>query len=536
MTADRTDTDDRSAEWTAAPPASNWRPPRAGAALGVLIVVVGCWRLADLLGSLEELALVGAGAAGIAGVIWLTTRERFTAGWTLLGVACAPLAGGLLVAGVGYVAVAQLAGFARQGTVVVALGVALASFGAAAIPGDAVDRGNATTATRDTIVGVGPLVLAAGLLAGNAVRREADVSPLPMLSLPEQLPSPFPETAVAPPIGSVVLIGSLSLLALRAAVDALPIAELLDDRAGDAELRRWFDRLLDVLNGAQVGVIVGTVVVGTRLLLGTAYAELWARLPTVLTDPLGLVATAEVLRWLSVRLLAFGVAVVVAVKLLRRLHRSGVRRHLDWITPLAGGVIALAVGWVTHDAVLAVVLGRLETALPASLASAVLERAELVVDYYTGEVVAVGLFAVGGVTAAVTLGLLRLGMAIRAVPGRHSGHALAAAGLLVTGGFAAAVGAPLPPALGTVVGAVVVWDLGQFGVGLGRDVGRRAPSLTVQFVRGLTAVLLGGATVAFALVAASTTASVSLAAEAAAALALLAAIGVAFLATLALAR
>jgi hypothetical protein len=524
-------------EWTAAPAASNWRPPRAGPLLAGLVVLVGCWLLADALGSLDSLSIAGVGAAGLAGVIWLTTRERFAPVWAVLGVATAPVAGGFVFVGIAYVAVAQLAGFAPQGAVFVGLGVAVAAFGAAAMPGDAVDSESVTAAAWDTLVGVVALLLVAGGLVGNAIRRESERTPLETLPLPESLPPLFPETALVPPLGMVLLIGSLSLLALRAALDTLPVAELLDDRAADTDAaQRWFDRLLSGLNYAQVGVVVGIALLVARILLGEAFADLWGRLPPLVAGLLGAIGTAPILRWLSTRLLVVSAAVVVAVKLLRRLHGTSVGRQLDRAAPLAGAGIALAAGWVAHEQILSVLLTRLEGALPPSVAAVVLEQAGYVVDYYSGEVVAVGLVALGGATAALTLGLLRLGMLLRVAPNRHSGHALAAAGLLVTGGFAAAIGAPLAQALGAIVGAVVVWDLGGFGVGLGRDVGRRAPSLVVQFVRALTAALLGVVTAAMGLAAASTTASVSLATETTAVLALFAAVGVAVLASLALAR
>ena len=429
---------------------------------------------------------------------------------------------------------AQLAGFAPQGTVFVGLGVSVAAFGAAAIPGDAVSRERVTAATREALVGTVVLLAVAGALVGNAVRREAELTPF---ETPLELPSLFPETATVPPLGSVVLVGSLSLLALRAALAALPVEELLDDQTADDDAPlQWFERLLSGLNYAQISVGAGIALVVARILFGAAYVDVWARLPALLTDLLGLLATAEVVRWLSTRLLVVGAAVVASVKLIRRLHRTDVRRYLGWLAPLTGAVVALAGGWLAHEPILNVVLTRLEGSLPPSVASVVLEEAGYVVDYYSGEVVAAGLVALGGAVAAVALGLLRVGMAIRIVPGRHSGHALASAGLLVTGGFAAAVGAPLLPAVGAIVGAVVVWDLGRFGVGLGRDVGRRAPSLTVGFVRVLAAGLIGTLTAALGLAAASTTTSMSLATETAAALALFAAVGVVFLASLALAK
>lgn len=530
--------DERSVEeWTAAPRASNWRPPRAGPVLAGVVVLAGCWLLADALGSLDSLSIAGVGAAGLAGVVWLTTRQRFAPAWTVVGVVGAPVAGGLLTAGVAYVAVAQLAGFAPQGSVFVGLGVVLAAFGAAAMPGDAVDRESVTAAVQDTLVGVAALLLVAGGLVGNAVRSESERTPLETLPLPESLPSLFPETTLVPPLGMVVLIGSLSLLAFRAALSALPLAELLDDRAADPDAaRQWFDRLLGGLNHAQIGVVVGIVLLTARLLFGEAFADLWGRLPPLVAELLGAVGTTLVLRWLATRLLLVSAVVLVGVKLLRRLHGTSVERQVGRAAPLVGAGVAIAGGWLAHEAILSVLLTRLAGALPPSVAAVVLEEAGYVIDYYSGEVVAVGLVAVGGATAVLALGLLRLGMLLRVVPGRHSGHAVAGAGLLVTGGFAAAIGAPLAQALGTIVGAVVVWDLGEFGIGLGRDVGRRAPSLVVQFVRAFTAALLGVVTAAMGLVAASTTASVSLATETAAVLALFAAVGVAVLASLALAR
>lgn len=538
MATDSADPAERESEaWAATPPAKNWRPPRAGSMLAVLIVAVGCYLLADALGALDSLSVAAVGAAGLGGVVWLLGRERYATVGTLLGVAVAPLAGGLLFVGVSYALIAQLAGFAPQGTVFVALSVALAGFGAASVPGDSVDRESVKSAARGTVLAAFVLVAVAGSLVANVARREEGIEPFEALPLPEGLPELFPEMLV-PPVGSVLLVLSLSLLALRAALTALPVAELLDDRAGgDDAVLRWFERLLSGLGTAgAVGAVVGITLVAARVLLGPAYLDFWATLPPLVDGLLRWFGTAELLRWASIRLLVVGVAIVALVRLIRRVHQSGLGKHLGKIAVLLGVALALAVGWVAHEAILDVLLTRLEGALPGVVAEAVLEQVDTVIDYYSGEIVTLGVVALGGLTAALALGLLRLGTLLRLVPGRHGGHALASGGLLATAGFAAALDAPILYALGSIVGAVVVWDLGRFGVSLGRDVGRRAPSLPVQFVRVLTAALVGGVTAALGLAAASTTASVSLATESAAALALFVAVGVTFLASLALAR
>ncbi|NHX37853.1 MULTISPECIES: DUF7519 family protein [Halolamina] len=515
---------------------TNWRPPRAGSALAVAIVAVVCWLLAEALGVLDSLAVATVGGTGIAAVVWLAGRERFAALGTLLGVAVAPLAGSLLLAGLGYTLIAQLAGFAPQGTAFVGMSVVLAGFGAASIPNDSVNHDGVSTATWSALLSAVGLLTVTGALIGNTARRKEEMEPFADLPLPETMPELIPEATAVPPLGSFLLIASLALLALRAALAALPAAELLDDRAGDNDAAiRWFEQLQSALGRATIGVIVGIPLVGARILLGPAYVELWASLPPTVVSLLDGLARAPFLRWLATRLLVGGVIVVMLVRLIRRLHRVGVRKHLGKIAIVAGTALAFAAGWMGHDLILNTLTGRLETALPGSVAEVVLQQIDSVIEYYTGEVVALGLVALGGVTAGLSLAMLRLGMLFQVVPGRHSGHALASAGLLAAGGFGAALGAPLLESLGALVGAVVVWDLGRFGVSLGRDVGRRAPSLPVQFVRVLTATLIGAVTAAFGLAAVSMT-PVSIATESAAAVALFAAVGVAFLASLVLAR
>ena len=359
MAADPTERAE-SEEWAATPPAKNWRPPRAGSALAVLIVAVGCYLLADALGALDSLSVAAIGAAGLAGVVWLLGRERYAAVGTLLGVAAAPLAGGLLFVGVSYALIAQLAGFAPQGTVFVALSVALAGFGAASVPGDSVDRERVKSAARGTTLAAFVLLVVAGGLIADVVRRENGIKPFEALPMPAELPSLFPETPV-PPVGSALLVLSLSLLALRGALTALPVGELLDDRAGDdSDILRWFERLLSGLGTVgAVGTVAGIALVSARLLLGPAYVNLWTTLPPFVAGLLRWIGTAELLRWLSIRLLVVGVSVVVLVRLIRRLHQSGIENHLGKIAVLLGVVVALAGGWFGHETILDVLqIGR----------------------------------------------------------------------------------------------------------------------------------------------------------------------------------
>ena len=444
---------------------ANWRPPRAGSVLAVSIVAAACWLLADALGVLDSLSVAAIGGAGVAAVVWLVGRDRFSALGTLLGVAVAPLAGGLLFVGVAYALIAQLAGLAPQGTVFAGLSVVLAGFGAASIPSDSADLERVSAAARSSLVSAIGLLVVSGALIANAVRREEEMEPLADLPLPETMPELIPETTLVPPLGSFLLIASLALLALRAALAALPVAELLDDRAGDDDdALQWFERLQSALGRATIGVVIGIVLVVARLGMESAYADLWASLPSVLADLLDGLARSTLLRQLAIRLLIVGTVVVVSVRLIRRLHRAGIRQHLGRLAVVAGAALAMAAGWMGHETILNTLIGRLETALPGAVAEVVLQQVDSVIQYYTGEVVALGLVALGGVTAAGSLAVLLLASALRVVPPRHSGHGIASAGLLAAGGFGAALGAPLAP-VESFVGWVVGSTLGPEAAG-----------------------------------------------------------------------
>lgn len=91
-------------------------------------------------------------------------------------------------------------------------------------------------------------------------------------------------------------------------------------------------------------------------------------------------------------------------------------------------------------------------------------------------VVAVGLSAIGGGTGA---GIAAVGvpvLAIGAVRGRRL--LVSAGGLLVVGGaiVGGTIGAPAPSVLAAVAASFVAWDVAEYGIDLGEQVGRVARS------------------------------------------------------------
>lgn len=95
-------------------------------------------------------------------------------------------------------------------------------------------------------------------------------------------------------------------------------------------------------------------------------------------------------------------------------------------------------------------------------------------------------------TAASIAGVAGLPLvAVGALGGRRRTLTLGA-GLLVLGALGSAVlAAPPLPALVGVAGAVVAWDVGENGIGLGEQVGRAADSANAEYTHAAASALVG---------------------------------------------
>ncbi|WP_123539164.1 glycosyl transferase [Halosimplex salinum] len=121
---------------------------------------------------------------------------------------------------------------------------------------------------------------------------------------------------------------------------------------------------------------------------------------------------------------------------------------------------------------------------------------------------------VGGVLVAPLVVFVVFGAALVAlraglVPEGAGGPALAAAGLVVTGIGADSVGLPAPLVFGCVAGALAVWDVGSFGLGVTAELGHRPETRRIELTHAVFAVGIGVVTVlgATALLAARATTS-----------------------------
>lgn len=258
---------------------------------------------------------------------------------------------------------------------------------------------------------------------------------------------------------TLVLLAAVGAASVRAALGVLPLRVLAADRTARPaveRVRRW---LLWVAALAAVGVPVAAVLEGAGVTVAAGLATSVARL--------SLAAVA-----------AGGCAVTVAVLAVRWAGGSMLSR--------TGSGVAAGVGVVFSAVVVAarvpVVSRTLSVASPPVTAAVVELRSFAGASAAALLVVAVGLVAV-----VVTLFSLPALVGSGVVPRRAAAPTLGVVGLLA-GVVFAADGLPAPVVVGGVASAMVVWDLGEFAVGVGEEVPDGAPRTEAVHAAGSLAV------------------------------------------------
>ncbi|MFC7237492.1 hypothetical protein ACFQS4_04545 [Saliphagus sp. GCM10025317] len=214
--------------------------------------------------------------------------------------------------------------------------------------------------------------------------------------------------------------------------------------------------------------------------------EIAATVPAPAGEALATVVVARELRTLL--LVVFAVAAfVAALEWTRRALRRGLAAVLARLAaPMVGGVVltlALASVLATPD-VEASLEALVRQIKPQVVADLLLEFPPIAL------VVAVLLVALGMLSSLFgTVSLLR---AIRLLPPRAIGSALAATAILGLAGSPAVIGRP-EAAIWTAAGAFVVWDVGEYADGLRAELGRDAATMRAELVHALGAVATGAA-------------------------------------------
>lgn len=311
--------------------------------------------------------------------------------------------------------------------------------------------------------GVGSTSLLAERTAGSA------------LFAPEQL-----STAVPGFFAWIVIVA----LAGRIAFGVLPIADLAPESRA-AEVRTAIGRVRTGLDAIAVLSGTGMVLTALGVAIGAVtFAAIDGVAETVVTSPR--------VRTTAVRLTAVFVLVAGFTVAVRIVGAKAIGPRAGWPTALAAVAVAVVVA-VTIGSGIVVDLAR--PLLAGTVGEPIAETGSTI------GMVIVGLLAVGVLlswTATMFLvlpALERYGF----VPTQVAGPRFVVAGTFLATIVTGATSPPIAAIVG-VVGAVLVWDLSEYGVHLNREVGSDAPTRRAELAHagiaiGVASVLLVTATV-----------------------------------------
>ncbi|MFC7058173.1 DUF7519 family protein [Halovenus salina] len=308
-----------------------------------------------------------------------------------------------------------------------------------------------------------------------------------------------------------------------AAVVVLPVAELDGSPAAgrrESRLVSWLSRIAAVVIVLHLGAL--------GLEVALSEEELASLLTPGLYDGLAGVAVSQLLRQMLLAVTAVTLSAVVLAQVARSLAGRADGASGRSLGPLAGGVVVTLLAITVAETVYETVLGLVFDSLPEATQSNVEQMTTEAAAVY-GEELFVVLLAFVLVTATLCfVVLLRVALTFDYLPDAAPGFALASVGLFFAVIAAGTVGASMPVVFGGVVCSLLVWDAGEFGATLGREVGTRASTRETEVFHTGAALGVGlcGAAAAWALSAqAETLFSVASATSAAALVALAVGLG-----------
>jgi hypothetical protein len=108
----------------------------------------------------------------------------------------------------------------------------------------------------------------------------------------------------------------------------------------------------------------------------------------------------------------------------------------------------------------------------------------------SGAAVLAAVIPLAGMLCMLCYSVGPLAVAVNVLPDRAGSLSLASAGLLVTGIGAAVLRVPAPVVFACVAGSMVVWDAGEFGLGLTMELGHRPDTRRLELLHCVATVSL----------------------------------------------
>jgi hypothetical protein len=301
----------------------------------------------------------------------------------------------------------------------------------------------------------------------------------------------FRPDPLGPHLPTFAVMAGVALLAAHRGVRALPITELLAENGTGDEYRERIEAGQRGLFWAGVAVLA-TVPVAAIVHLAVPPRQLGAALGPGLYDVVLAVTANPMLRSLAWWLILCGVAAASVVWLLRRLVQSSPDRIGSVLAPFAGGVAIVALAFAVSDTVLFEAVAWVAGQLPGQFSTQFRNVVTPVIDVYGFTAIGVAAAAAMLFLATVAVSALWAVLATGYVEGRTAGVTIASLALFNTAAFAGVLDVSNALVLGALVGAVLVWDAGEFGVTLGEEIGRRANTRRAELVHATGTLAVGG--------------------------------------------
>jgi len=492
------------------------RPTTTSTALVVLATLLTATVLVRAIGVAMPATLGGIGAVTLGIAIWTAGWERYRAvGTGLTSLLALPVGIGLVAATIGTVIV--LAGVlfpvpslsqlpatvidltARAMVVVGAVG---AVFGATVAVGNVLDRETAKRATtaslKTTLV---PLALGLTLVVGKILAYlESNTDVLGVGAIVGDLLRTTTTVLFAPPparpnVTSFLLFVVLALLVTRRVLAALPVSELATGTTAEDAIETVHSSLFWIATVATLGIPVGILadfLVPASQLRQLVSPPLFDTLTALTTDP----GLRGLLWWTIV----VGVAILVAVALLQHLVQRSADQIGATLAPFAAGALVVVATTAVAESVLSTLLDWVADTLPGAFGPQFRELSSLVVEFYGP--LALVMTAAGLVVLVATVALTALWLALltKYLDDRTAGVGLASVALFQTAAFAGVVGVSTTVLFGSLIAAVLVWDIGEFGTTLGREIGRSRGTRRTELVHATGMLAVGGVGAAAAMV------------------------------------
>ncbi|MXR52526.1 hypothetical protein GRX03_13025 [Halovenus sp. WSH3] len=296
-------------------------------------------------------------------------------------------------------------------------------------------------------------------------------------------------------LGSFLFVFTVTGVSVLLFLRQVPVADLL---AGDGNRSRYrtVSRLTSGLRAAVslTGVaMVPAIVIEASVPPGQLQAALGPGLYAAIQS----VTTAGALRVLLFGVVVVTVGWILVDSLLRQWAEWSEPGGSQWLGPFAAGCLLTVVAAATAGRVFDRILTETTARLPSSLALEVQSRVLPVVTVY-GETAVVVLLAGVLVALAGVIGLSSWSAVyLGYLTDDGAGFSIASGGLLLGAIGLVVQGGPTWLVLGTVVVSLAVWDIGNFGAELDREIGP-GESRAVEIVHASATLLVGAVALAAA--------------------------------------